>query len=242
VAREKKFKGRDIYSYFKPAVQLPPSPVSPSDDNDRVIDLTLSDDNDISDSHQFTLASPSSQSRQTHVNANSIDFDRLHSTKHHWVDTFTGIIYSKRLSKPECDVWHQIKGFDHNNGYKQLDVDGSKPLWHRYIWETHYNQTLSPEVFIDHIDGNKQNNSIFNLRIVNASGNNQNKHRKRTSQFQYKGVGKAAQGKYRATIKVWNKTYSATGFDTQEEAARWYDIQAKHANQHENCAFRLNFE
>lgn len=60
------------------------------------------------------------------------------------------------------------------NGYLRVLLDGTYYSAHRIIWETFYNQTLSRKEEIDHIDGNKANNKIDNLRLVSHIDNMKN--------------------------------------------------------------------
>lgn len=71
-----------------------------------------------------------------------------------------------------------VAGWGNGNGYIRLDVDGYKYYAHRLIWIYHNGQC--EESMIDHIDGNKSNNKIENLRLSNFSKNglNRNKPRK----------------------------------------------------------------
>jgi len=69
---------------------------------------------------------------------------------------------------------------------------------------------------IDHIDGNKLNNSVENLRITNNSGNQRNRKNTKGYYFDKK------KNKYRAQIRVNGKTKHLGYFDTKEEAHNAY--------------------
>jgi hypothetical protein len=57
--------------------------------------------------------------------------------------------------------------------YHRTSLSGKLLLTHRVIWEMHYG--LIPDgLQIDHIDHDKMNNNIENLRIVSAKENNKN--------------------------------------------------------------------
>jgi len=71
---------------------------------------------------------------------------------------------------------------------------------------------------IDHIDQNKQNNSLDNLRWINSSGNMRN----RTTKNKLRGVRKTPSGKYRAEIKINNKKIHLGTFKTDKEAYECY--------------------
>jgi len=69
---------------------------------------------------------------------------------------------------------------------------------------------------IDHIDGDKLNNSVENLRITNQSGNQQN-HKNAKGFYFNKRLNK-----YQAQIRVNGKTIYLGYFDTKEEAHNAY--------------------
>ena len=59
------------------------------------------------------------------------------------------------------------------NGYKIVGIYGVKYLVHRIIWEMH-NGKIPDGMQIDHIDHNKTNDKIDNLRLVTPKENNHN--------------------------------------------------------------------
>jgi hypothetical protein len=85
---------------------------------------------------------------------------------------------------------------------------------------------------VDHIDGNKTNNTKQNLRNVTQHQNLMNKGIYKNNKTGYKGVtidknAKLSNRPYRATIKANGKKISLGYYATPEEAARVYDEQAK---------------
>lgn len=60
-----------------------------------------------------------------------------------------------------------------SNGYLQTFVDGEAYRNHRLVWKFAYG--VDPKHCIDHMDGNRQNNSIKNLREATPAINAQNK-------------------------------------------------------------------
>jgi hypothetical protein len=71
------------------------------------------------------------------------------------------------------------------------------------------------ENLIDHIDGNRSNNKVSNLRIVTHTQNCMNYHNK-----EIKGISQNEWGNWRAYINHNKARYSKT-FKTQEEAIEW---------------------
>ena len=60
----------------------------------------------------------------------------------------------------------------HKSGYLHVSFDGKKHKLHRLIWE--YHNGSQPEGVIDHINGDKADNRIENLRDVSQQTNCQN--------------------------------------------------------------------
>lgn len=59
-------------------------------------------------------------------------------------------------------------------GYWTTSVGGISYKCHRIVYEL-FNGKIQPDQQVDHIDGNRANNLIENLRIVTPTGNNRNK-------------------------------------------------------------------
>ena len=55
-------------------------------------------------------------------------------------------------------------------GYCYVNLKGKNALQHRIVWTT-FNGTIPCGLEINHIDGNKQNNALFNLELVTSSQN-----------------------------------------------------------------------
>ena len=72
---------------------------------------------------------------------------------------------------------------------------------HRVAWALHYGEW--PKDQIDHINGNRSDNRVENLRDVRRKVNMRNQKRRRTNKSGYAGVAQRKNGKWRATI--WDK-------------------------------------
>lgn len=86
-----------------------------------------------------------------------------------------------------------------NNGYGRVSIEGKHYYLHRLVWCYHYGAFPSEQ--IDHIDGNKLNNRIENLREVTHADNQKNRNMIKTNKTGIMGVSKIASG-YRAYITV----------------------------------------
>ena len=82
--------------------------------------------------------------------------------------------------------------------------------------------------FIDHIDGNKLNNQLSNLRICSKSTNGMNRGKTTLNKSGYKGVqwNKNCQ-KWRAMIRINSKSHHIGVFDEIRDAVIAYNNKAK---------------
>jgi hypothetical protein len=113
-----------------------------------------------------------------------------------------------------------IAGSPHNKGYVQVYVDGKNCLLHRLIFLWHYGYI--PKI-IDHINGNRCDSRIENLREATSSQNQQNKKVNCTNVLGLKGaVYHPQKMKWQGRIHVNKKKISLGYFNTAEEAHEAY--------------------
>lgn len=117
-------------------------------------------------------------------------------------------------------------------GYIKIGIDGQWYPAHRLAWFYVYGEW--PKKFIDHIDGQKTNNRIKNLRDVSTSVNMQN--RKIAPSHSVTGLLGAtpSRGRFQSTIKDGDGHKFLGRFDTAEEAHQVY-LTAKR-KMHEGCS------
>lgn len=83
-----------------------------------------------------------------------------------------------------------------------------------------------PGQVVDHIDGNRTNNCLGNLRLCTHSQNCANQRTNRTRKYsKYRGVSKS-KGKWFAQIQWLNKHYNLGSFSSEKEAALAYNKAA----------------
>lgn len=114
---------------------------------------------------------------------------------------------------------------DHR-GYHRFSLSGfGFVIAHRAAWAIYYGEI--PKQHIDHIDGNKTNNKIDNLRLCTHNQNQHNQGIRRNNKSGYKGVSwfKNAK-KWQAQICCDSKIKHLGMFTTKEDAAHAYDIAA----------------
>ena len=105
-------------------------------------------------------------------------------------------------------------GWIEQQGYRCIRIAGRIVKLHRIIYETF----IDPlgDLFVDHIDHDKTNNRLDNLRAATKSQNAANRS------TIYKGVDRRPSGRYRARIKVQGKHICLGTYDTEEEANASY--------------------
>ena len=97
-----------------------------------------------------------------------------------------------------------VTGSVNGSGYVQIKLTGKCYQAHRLAWLYEYG--VFPVADIDHIDQDKTNNRIANLRTATRSENKQNVGLQRNNTSGYKGVVWAKHvSKWRAEIKINRK-------------------------------------
>lgn len=110
------------------------------------------------------------------------------------------------------------------DGYISLFIDGKAMSAHRMAWL--YVHGTFPELYIDHINGDRSDNRIANLRQATRSENAQNigsAYRNNKSSG-ILGVYPHACGKWQAKIQLNKKSRSLGLYHTKEEAAKAYQL------------------
>ena len=119
-----------------------------------------------------------------------------------------------------------------SKGYKRVQVNGTRYLQHRIIFL--YHNGYMPK-FVDHINQDKSDNRIENLRETTKSLNGKNCKMYSNNKSGYSGVNKRSSGRWQATIRVNNKTIYIGTYDTfieavqaRQEAEVEYDFSKNH--------------
>lgn len=74
-----------------------------------------------------------------------------------------------------------------NDGYVGIFIKGTYYFAHRIIWEM-FNGEIPVGLVIDHIDGNRSNNMVENLRICTFQQNHFNRGKQSNNKSGFKGV------------------------------------------------------
>lgn len=140
-------------------------------------------------------------------------------------DADTGLLYWTvfiyRIKKPG-----DLAGHHNAAGYITIRFGGVNYLAHRIARYLHTEN--DPGVLhVEHIDTNKINNKIENLRLATAAQNSRNKGKKLGTTSQYKGVAfYARQGNWLSQICANGKTTHLGYFTDELEAHRAYCLAA----------------
>lgn len=112
------------------------------------------------------------------------------------------------------------------NGYLIVNLDGKFYRLHRLVWLYMYGKF--PENQIDHIDGDRCNNKLQNLREATNSENARNKSKYKKNKSGYKGVYWIEESeKWRASIILDNKKTKHIGlYENLEDAVEAHTLKA----------------
>lgn len=139
-------------------------------------------------------------------------------------------VFTRLVTRAKNAQAGSIAGTIDTIGYRRISIGPGYFYGHRLAWL--YVHGEWPVGSIDHIDGDRANNSIKNLRPCDQSQNNQN--RVKVTRYASKGRGVKTASSYlgvtwgkgrkswRAQIIVGGKYFGLGHFKTEEEAAAAY--------------------
>lgn len=118
-------------------------------------------------------------------------------------------------------------------GYRRISIDSRRYLAHRCAWLYVHNEW--PSLVIDHINGDRGDNRIVNLRDVERALNSQNEHCARVNnQTGYLGVVPSEDGTFMARIKIAGKNRHLGSYSRAQDAHAAY-LEAKR-RMHPGCS------
>ena len=150
------------------------------------------------------------------MNLNPIkDYEGLYS-----LDLNTNRVYNIKfnriLSNSVRNKYNCVKLYK-NGKYKIFQL-------HRLVYEAHYGE-IPEGMLIDHIDNNKTNNNIDNLRLATLSENMCNRKIHKNNKIGYKNIILTKFNTYLVQIIKNKKTVYCITFKSLEEAIKNRDIQ-----------------
>lgn len=146
-----------------------------------------------------------------------------------WEDYFRyessgNLIWKERpISVWQDKTWNtrnagKIAGSISNKGYVRIkfsSIANTKVSAHRIVWEMHYGRIIDPLLQIDHINGDRADNRIENLRLISGQANCFNTKAKGYTWHQNNK-------KWQAQICINQKNKNLGYFETEEEARQAY--------------------
>jgi len=119
-----------------------------------------------------------------------------------------------------------LKNVSPSNGYVRIGFRGTRYLAHRLAW--FYVHGRFPRFCIDHVNGDRADNRICNLREATRSQNLWNVPLKAANTSGYKGVSwDRTRNKFQAKVTVHGKQIHLGRFDSAAEAYQVYCAAAK---------------
>lgn len=121
----------------------------------------------------------------------------------------------------------KFAGTSEDDDYRRLRINKRLYFKHQLAWLHFYGE--APDGEIDHIDLNRSNNKITNLRLASHSENMCNTPMRSHNKLRVKGVCEDM-GFYKAQLKIGGKFVLRKRFSTIEEAKAAYDdaVQKHH--------------
>jgi hypothetical protein len=116
-----------------------------------------------------------------------------------------------------------VAGTTHPLGYRLVTVDGITYPAHRLAWLHAYGEWPPDGMDIDHVNGDRSDNRLRNLRVATRTQNNANARRRVDDASGFKGVYLCrASGKWIASIRKAGKLTYLGRYQTPEEAHAAY--------------------
>ncbi|OFC63056.1 HNH endonuclease [Candidatus Erwinia dacicola] len=141
--------------------------------------------------------------------------ERLKELLHY--DRDTGV-FTRLKTRSSRAKEGEIAGWPSSGGYLRVCVDGKVHFCHRLAWL--YEHGEFPSAFMDHINGDRQDNRISNIRQVSLSQNGFNRKMQSTNTSGIKGVSWCKEmKKWRAGIMHEGKHIHVGYFIEKIEAA-----------------------
>ena len=139
-------------------------------------------------------------------------------------DPDTGV-FTHKLPRHGVSVGREA-GYLQPDGYRYVTLLGFRYVAHRLIWV--YVHGYLPANQLDHINRNRSDNRLLNLREVTAAENKQNLGISSKNKSGFRGVSFDKDNNlWRASISVNNKPVNLGRYPTILEASKAYALAAK---------------
>jgi len=133
----------------------------------------------------------------------------------HLFECRDGVLYWKNPQAHRCKAGDKA-GYVDKDGYTQVHCLGQRLPASKIIWCMHHDEM--PEM-LDHINGDRSDNRVENLRVVTKRENNMNRAKRTDNKSGFTGVRWHKQrGKWNARIKLDGKDISLGMYQSFGEA------------------------
>lgn len=140
-------------------------------------------------------------------------------------DPMTGL-FTWRIGRANCCIG-DIVGTIHRTGYRHIKIDGRKYQSSNVVWL--WVHGVWPDL-IDHINGDRRDDRIFNLRLATESQNCANRPAMKNNKCGEKGVHwrerDDRKGVWVAQIKFQGRVLHIGHYSAKEDAKLAYDARA----------------
>lgn len=119
-------------------------------------------------------------------------------------------------------------GSKNMKGYRMVSIDGTRYQEHRIVWAIVHGRILDRTVCIDHVNGQKDDNRIENLRLAESWQNSANMTITNRNTSGFKGVTfHKSTGKWQAVIMVRGVQKYLGLFKSAEDAFEAYSRESR---------------
>ena len=137
-----------------------------------------------------------------------------------------GRVWSLKKKKEGGILHWRINGCGYASACLQVCGNIKTIQIHRLVMMA-FSDKYSDKFIVGHINGNKLDNRLVNLRLTNYNGNSQNRKGKKNTSSIYKGVWfHKANGKWRTAIKINGDSIFLGSYNVEKKAALAYDNAA----------------
>ena len=136
-------------------------------------------------------------------------------------NSIDGELYWKATNSPRATAGSLAGCLCKRTGYRLVRVNGKLLRAHRIVWAIVKGDVPDE---IDHINGDRADNRIENLRRASRSENNQNRGTASNNTSGFIGVSfEKTRGKWSAKIQAFGRAFHLGRFNSAEDAAAAYE-------------------
>jgi len=145
----------------------------------------------------------------------------MNQTELQSIFTYSGkdLVWKTRLKYSRATIGDIVGTINKHHGYSEVRIKKHHYYIHRLVYTYHYGD-IPKNMHIDHIDGNRANNSIINLRLVTKYQNSLNLTKAKGYCWS------STMNRWRAYIVVKGKQVNL-GYFTETSEARSAYLEAK---------------